>query len=116
MRRLQGWQKGQVDTEVNIVGIGLCGGGTKIVSVTLVGKAATVTSNDCNLVVIKAGDLGSTSTGAVTLVSDTGDIVTKDDAVTYQGAGNITKNSQNVPLHTFSRHTYSRLSIHSLDF
>ena len=41
---------GQVDTEVSITGERLCGGGTKIVSVTLCGLAATITSDNCNLV------------------------------------------------------------------
>jgi hypothetical protein len=58
-------------------------------TVTLCGKAATIVDANCDLVAIKAADLGSATTGAVVLISNTGAIVTKDGAFTYVGVGTI---------------------------
>ena len=75
---------------MSITGERLCGGGEKIVSVTLCGLAATITSDNCNLVQVLAGDLGAKIKGDVVLTSDTGAIVSKADAFEYVGEGNIT--------------------------
>jgi hypothetical protein len=86
---------GQDLTEVTITGERLCGGGDEVVEVTLAGLAADIVNPNCNLIQITANDLGSQVTGAVTIVSNTGAIVTKEDAFEYLGAGNISSVTPN---------------------
>ena len=83
--------KGQTDTKIDITGERLCGGGLKITKVTLCGKEARIVDPNCNLVQVRANELGTQTTGAVVLVSDTGSVVTLDKAFTYVGAGSIAK-------------------------
>ena len=82
--------RGQVDTEVLIVGSRLCGGGANIAIVSLAGKIATIIDDNCLLLQVKANDLGAQIIGDVVLTSNTGATVTKTNGFEYLGSGNIT--------------------------
>jgi hypothetical protein len=82
--------QGQLGTNLVVSGVDVCGGGTEVVSVTLVGISATITNQrDCSLVAATAGEYGTNVQGDVVLVSDTGAIVTSSDGWTYVSAGTI---------------------------
>jgi hypothetical protein len=81
---------GQIGTVVTISGVHLLGGGTEVVSVSLAGtEAATIQSskNEAVVVIVAAADAIQ---GAITMVSDTGAIVTLADGWTQKAEGEIT--------------------------
>ena len=83
---------GQAGTLVEIVGTNMLGGGTKIVSVKLVGvEVATISSSTDTSVKIVVKTKASAGKGDVVLVADTGAIVQAKDAFTYVDAQKITK-------------------------
>lgn len=86
---------GQKDTEVTITGERLCGGGDEVANVTLAGLNADVVNPNCNLIQVKANELGAEVIGDVVVISNTGATVTLEEAFEYLGAGNITSVSPN---------------------
>jgi hypothetical protein len=80
--------EGQAGTYVSVVGEELRGGGTEVVSATIAGVAAEVTSENSTHVVLRPGDAGA-STGHVVLISDSGATVTAENAFTYATPGAI---------------------------
>ena len=82
---------GRVGTRVTVLGIDLCGGGAKVVKVTLANYEATIEDNsECGVVVVTARDFGSNAVGDVQATSDTGSRVTLKAAWTYIAEGEIT--------------------------
>ena len=81
---------GRVASLITIVGV-LCGGGKKIVNVSLAGFEAELISDEssCNTVKARAADFGANKTGDVILTADTGARVVKEDGWTYLSAGRI---------------------------
>jgi hypothetical protein len=82
---------GQKDTRVFISGARLRGYGTAVVQATLAGVAARIERQTDSFVEVVADEGPLGLVGAVTLVADTGAIVTKVDAWTYVATGNITE-------------------------
>lgn len=83
---------GYGDTQVTILGMELCGGGSNVVNVTLAGFAAdSVSATLCSgRVVVTARDLGANVTGDdVVLISNTGAIVSQVSGWTYVSSGSI---------------------------
>eukprot|EP00729_Bicosta_minor_P032358 gene32358-16533_t len=74
--------EGRDGSTVKIVG-SLCGGGSDIINVTLIGIEATLEETTCTEVRITAGDYGSNAVGDVLITADTGARVTLEDGWTY---------------------------------
>lgn len=82
---------GQYGTKVEITGSSLLGGGSSLALVTLAGVTASdVQVHSPTFVSFRAGLSAATAPGDITLVSDTGAIVTKLNAWTYDLPSNIT--------------------------
>ena len=83
--------RGQVDTLVTIVGSQLFGYGSSLNSVTIDGvEVNSIVAQNTTYVVVRAGPNNASSASTVTLVSDTGAIVSRDSMFEYVGVGNIT--------------------------
>jgi hypothetical protein len=83
--------EGRAGAEVTIFGFNMCGGGTQIVEVTLVGLAADLdVADNCGRITVTANDYGANATGDVAVKSDTGSVITAVDAFTYLAEGSIT--------------------------
>jgi hypothetical protein len=74
---------GSGGTQVDIYGAGLRGSGEHVVSVTLSGIDAEISSEEDYHVVVVAGATDAGDAGSVTLTADSGAIVTKETAWTY---------------------------------
>lgn len=85
-------ERGTHGTQVTVTGSNLLGGGATITTGSLGGVPveAVVAAND-TVVVLRAGySAGVTGTDAVSLVADSGAVVTNATGWTYRAAGNIT--------------------------
>lgn len=79
---------GQVGTAVTIVGARLLGGGSSVSSVSLSGIDAEQVSATTNKIVVMANQAThGVELGDVTIISDTGAVVSKEDAWTYMEEG-----------------------------
>ena len=64
---------GRLGTVLTIIGVDLCGGGKKVVKVTLATLEAKISDNSkCGIVVVEARDFGAAVAGDVVLTSETG--------------------------------------------
>ena len=81
---------GQQGTRAFIYGTRLRGHGARVVSVLLAGVTATIRQETDFFVEVVAGPGAGGTTGDVTLVADSGAIVTQSDGWTYLTPGNIT--------------------------
>ncbi|MAE46192.1 MAG: hypothetical protein CMJ86_04790, partial [Planctomycetes bacterium] len=86
---------GQQDTVVSIAGQDLCGGGSEIESVTLIGVEAEIESGGCSLVRVTAAEFGANAVGDIVLTADSGAKVVEEDGWTYFADGNVTSVSPN---------------------
>lgn len=80
--------QGQLGTHVTIAGTGLRGGGENIVSITLAGEEASITSEDDDEAVVVATEAAAKD-GPVVLTAETGATVTLDDGWTFLEPGQI---------------------------
>eukprot|EP00049_Salpingoeca_infusionum_P016687 m.343502 g.343502 ORF g.343502 m.343502 type:complete len:2822 (-) comp16130_c0_seq1:301-8766(-) len=80
---------GQYGTRVVISGVELFGYGTSLVSVTLAGVEATITSQNSSVVEVVASSSASALLGDVILTSDTGATVILSNGFTYVAPQNI---------------------------
>jgi len=84
-----GPESGQVGTRVTIEGTSLFGGGDALESVTLAGVDVKIISANDSIAIVVIED-PSTGTGSVVLTSNTGAIVSVDDAFTLVDVGKVT--------------------------
>eukprot|EP00048_Salpingoeca_helianthica_P009485 m.135995 g.135995 ORF g.135995 m.135995 type:complete len:990 (+) comp14881_c0_seq3:2221-5190(+) len=82
--------QGQAGTVVEIVGVGLLAGGSRVVSVTLAGIPATIINftNTVIRVVVNRGS-GVQTTGAIVIMAETNAMITAPNAWTYLSEGQI---------------------------
>jgi mucin-19 len=81
--------QGQFGTRVTIVGSSLRGSGSSVVAVLLAGVPAAIVSEDDATVIVSAG-AGTTGTGDIMIVADSGAQTVLADGWTYFAAGNVT--------------------------
>ena len=81
---------GQEQSEVQIAGARLLGGGSSASVVTLAGLSATIRSSSATVVEVYAARSPVATVGAVVIVADTGAIVTLADGWQYLEPGDIT--------------------------
>ena len=81
----------RVCSVATVTGNHLCGNGTPVSRVLLAGFEANITSQSCGFVTVVANDVGNNRTSPVTVISNTGAIVTGQPAAnwTYISEGNI---------------------------